>query len=140
MYIKRSCEGQIFLTNHIHRAKNNNNNRNWFDIQLFIKEMLYHYVAPFKIGSFHETGSGWWVCWLLAQGYQVQIPDKSWSFSEGLALDWKSSLVKNNPWLEWPMGSWKNWINLLTYTYMGDFSQGLSCLWFIIFIYNTRNK
>jgi hypothetical protein len=55
MYIKRSCEGQIFSTNHIHRAKKNNNNRNWFDIHLVIKEMLYHYVAPFKIGSFYET-------------------------------------------------------------------------------------
>jgi hypothetical protein len=33
MNIKRSCEGecegQIFSTNHIHRAKINNNNRNW---------------------------------------------------------------------------------------------------------------
>jgi hypothetical protein len=26
--IKRLCVGQIFATNHIHRAKNNNNNRN----------------------------------------------------------------------------------------------------------------
>jgi hypothetical protein len=49
MYFKRSCEGQIFSTN----------NRNCFDIPLVINEMLYHYVARFKIGSFHETVNMW---------------------------------------------------------------------------------
>jgi hypothetical protein len=57
--IKRSCKGHTFLTNHIHHAKNNNNNRNWFDSHLVIKEILYHYVAPFKIISFHELHSIW---------------------------------------------------------------------------------
>jgi hypothetical protein len=40
-----------------YRAKNNNNHRNWFDIHLVVKEMLYHFVAPvpFTISSFHET-------------------------------------------------------------------------------------
>jgi hypothetical protein len=55
MYIKKSCEGPKFSTTHIHRAKNKHNNRNWFDIQLVIKEMLYHYVAPFKIGSLQNA-------------------------------------------------------------------------------------
>jgi hypothetical protein len=53
---KRSFEGQTFSTNHIHRAKNNNNNRNWFDINLDIKEILYHYVASCKIDPFQESG------------------------------------------------------------------------------------
>jgi hypothetical protein len=32
-----------------------------------------------------------------------KFPGNSWSFSEGLALDWQSNLVKNKPCLEWPI-------------------------------------
>jgi hypothetical protein len=55
MNIKRSFEGRIFSTNHIHRAKNNNI-KNSSDINLVSKEILYHHIASFKTDPFHESG------------------------------------------------------------------------------------
>jgi hypothetical protein len=48
MNIKRTCEGQIFSNNHIYRVKNNNNNENWFDIGLVIKEAYIVILLPLK--------------------------------------------------------------------------------------------
>jgi hypothetical protein len=44
-----------------------------------------------------------------------KVPGKSWSFSEGLALYWESSLLKNKPFLEWPVCEVGKVIDLLTY-------------------------
>jgi hypothetical protein len=60
-------------------------------------------------------GPKWCSGWLLLQRSRIRIPGKSWSFLEGLALDWQSSLLKNKPCLEWPICGFGKVIDLLTY-------------------------
>jgi hypothetical protein len=53
----------------------------------------------FSIISYQYRRPKWcsgWLCWLLQrlQRPRVRISGKSWSFWEGLALDWQSSFVK----------------------------------------------
>jgi hypothetical protein len=57
---KRSSEGQIFSTNHSHRAKNNNNNnRNCSDITQHSPTAL-HFVSPAGIHRFiRQNGKKW---------------------------------------------------------------------------------
>jgi hypothetical protein len=51
--IKRSCGGQIFSSNHIHRSKNNN--KNWFNINLVNSKTSYIIVASCKSDPFHKS-------------------------------------------------------------------------------------
>jgi hypothetical protein len=53
MNIKRSCENNKCFEPIT--SKYNNNNRNWFDSNMVIEGILYHFVASCKIDPFHES-------------------------------------------------------------------------------------
>jgi arginyl-tRNA--protein-N-Asp/Glu arginylyltransferase len=74
------------------------NSRDFFILHNFLVKNMYEhqYKAGFRRSGYDHRRPKWCSGWYA----ECSVPDNSWSFSAGLALDWPSSLVKHKPCLE----------------------------------------